>query len=979
MPKILLLGALLVMVHAVNGQRVFLKGNVVDSLSRKGLTSATISLVRAADSALLTFGVADSAGTFRLEAVGGGPFLISVSYTGYQPVWKMVTKGVEALGEIALVPLGLLQAAQVRARRPPVEINNDTIEFNAENFKTQPNAVVEDMLRKIPGVTVESDGTVKVNGQTVRRILVNGKEFFTGDVKMATKNLNADAVDKLQVFDRKSDQAAFTGVDDGNSEKTINIQLKKERNFATFGKVGGGAGLGGDGGFGSGGGVSGGGVSGGGGVVSGGGSGGGGMAGGDGRYDGQANINRFRGDEQLSFIGMGNNTNRQGFSLMDVLNFTGELSKGMRNGGGGISIQTSNAGNNNGLPVTGLGQSQQGIAQTVAGGVNYNNTWDKGRSSLNTNYTASDIRLVTDRQSLSQNVGDSTYSTFDTTQTVTHISQQRVGVIFDQTFDPTFSLRLTPTLTWQHTNHSQSERYSSVAGSSGDTGGPGGSGGSGGSGDSLLNDGVNQTASGPAAFNLASDVLLRKRLAKKGRTLSLDVNINYNHSTDQGSQLSDNTFSIINQQYQRDAVTRSVGGNLTYTEPAGSRSLVALSSFYNISTGSTDKSTTDFDAVSGKYDLPDSGLSNHFSSDYRYGGGGVSFRSNLRKMNLTAGATVQAAILNSMNLTGGDAIRQHFTDLLPNAILQFNFTQTKNLRVDYTTYTTQPSVVQLQPVPDLSNPLDISTGNPKLKRTYNQDLTLSYIVAQFAQRRHLLFMFSASDAANAIVQSDSVTTYGTRMTIPVNANGVGNLLSNITYGFPIRKWHGQLEMGATATYSANVAYINSLRNNINSTSFRPNVSYTYMGSDKLELELTAAVSLNSGRYSLEPALNTNYVRQHYGVDLTNYLPAGLSIHNEFNYIFNTGRPVGYNTSTPLWNLSVAKTVFRHDRGEIKVSVMDVLDQNTGITRSIEQGSVLDERYNVLQRYFLLSFTYSLNKSGLKARGGPQIRVRNLEQ
>jgi hypothetical protein len=930
MPKILLLGALLGTALFVNGQRLIFKGKVVDSFSRKGLTSATISLVRAADSALLTFGIADSAGRFRLEAVGGGPFLLSVSYTGYQPTWKMVTEGVGELGEIELVPLGLLHAAQVRARRPPVEINNDTIEFNVENFKTEPNAVVEDMLRKIPGVTVESDGTVKVNGQTVRRILVNGKEFFTGDVKMATKNLNADAVDKLQVFDRKSDQASFTGVDDGNSEKTINIQLKKDRNFSTFGKVGAGAGADGS------------------------------PANNDGRYDGQANINRFRGDEQLSFLGMGNNTNRQGFSLMDVLNFTGELSKGMRNGGGGISIQTSNAGNNNGLPVTGLGQSQQGIAQTFAGGMNYNNTWDKGRTSLNTNYTVSDIRLVTDRQSLIQNVGDSVYSTFDTTHTVTHIAQQRLGVILDQVVDPSFSFRLTPTLTWQHTNKSQSEGYSSVAG------------------DSLLNDGVNRTASGPGALNLVTDVLLRKRLAKKGRTLSLDVNVNYNHSTDHGSQVSNNTFSVINEQYNRDAVTRSVGGNLTYTEPVGPRSLVALSSFYNINTGSTDKSTIDFDAVSGKYDLPDSVLSNHFSSDYRYGGGGVSFRTNSNKINLTAGATVQAATLSAMDLSGGNGIRQHFTDLLPNVILQYSFSQTKNLRLDYETFTTQPSVVQLQPVPDLSNPLDISSGNPKLKRTYNQSLTLRYIVAQFAQRRHLLFMVSASDAADAIVQSDSVTAYGTRMTTPVNTNGVRNLLSNIEYGFPIRKWHGQFEVGASFVYSGNAAYVNSAKNDINSMSFRPNVSYTFDENEKLDLEITAAVSLNSGRYSLQPELNTNYVRQHYGINMTNYLPAGVSIHNEFNYIFNTGRPPGYNTSTPLWNLAIAKSLFRHDRGEIKVSVMDVLDQNSGITRSIEQGSVQDEKYNVLQRYFLLSFTYSLNKSGLKSKGGPQIRVRTVE-
>jgi hypothetical protein len=942
MPKIFLLGALLMMLTTANGQRLILKGKVVDSLSRMGLASATISLVRAEDSALLTFGIADSTGAFRLVTVSSGPYLLSVSYTGYQPVWRAMASGVNEVGEIVLAPNGLLQAAQVGGRRPPVEITGDTIEFNAENFKTQPNAVVEDMLRKIPGVTVASDGTIKVNGQTVRRILVNGKEFFTGDTKMATKNLNADAVDKLQVFDRKSDQASFTGVDDGNSEKTINIQLKKDRNFATFGKVGGGAG--GDAGFaGSGSGV------------------GAGAADRDGRYDGQANINRFRGDEQLSFLGMGNNTNRQGFTMMDVLNFTGELSRGMRNGGGGISIQTSNAGNNNGLPVTGLGQSQQGIAQTIAGGVNYNNTWDKGRTSLNTNYTASDIRLVTDQQSLIQNVGDSTYNTFDTTHTVTHITQQRLGMILDQTIDPSFSLRVTPTLTLQHTNKSQTEGYSSVVG------------------DSLLNDGTNQTGSAPGALNLVTDLLLRKRLAKKGRTLSLDVNVNYNHSTDQGSQVSDNTFSFINQQYRRDANTRSAGSNLTYTEPLGARSLVALSSFYNINTGSTDKSTTDFDAVSGKYDLPDTGLSNHFSSDYRYGGGGVSLRSNTRKMNVTAGATVQAATLNTMNLTGGDGVRQRFVDVLPIGILQYSFSQTKNLRLDYETYTTQPSVVQLQPVPDLSNPLDISTGNPKLKRTYNQNLTLSYMVAQFAQRRHLLFMVSASDAASAIVQSDSVTAFGTRMTMPVNTNGVGNLLSNINYGFPIRKWHGDFEVEASFVYSKNAAYVNSAKNNINSTTFRPAVSYTYNQSDKLDLELTAAVSLNSGRYSLQPELNTNYVRQHYGINMTNYLPAGVSIHNEFNYIFNTGRPAGYNTSTPLWNLTVAKSLFKHDRGEVKVSVMDVLDQNSGITRSIEQGSVQDQRYNVLQRYFLLSFTYSLNKSGLKARGGPQIKVRTIGQ
>ena len=925
MPKILLSGLLIFFGFAARSQRFVLQGKVVDSVSRKGLVSATVSLVRAADSALVTFSVADTAGRFRLEAGGGSgagfgdggaAYLLSVSYTGYQPVWRAAGQG--ELGEIVLVPNGLLQAAQVRGRRPPVEINNDTIEFNAENFKTQPNAVVEDMLKKIPGVTVESDGTVKVNGQTVRRVMVNGKEFFTGDVKMATKNLNADAVDKLQVYDRKSDQAAFTGVDDGNSEKAINIQLKKDRNHAVFGKVGAGVGAGG----GDGGGV---------------------------RYDGQFNLNRFNGDEQLSFLGMANNTNRQGFTLMDVLNFTGELSKGMRNGGGGISIRMGDAGGNNGLPVTGLGQSQQGIARTTAGGVNYNSSWNKGLGSININYSTSDVQLVTDRQSVTDNLGDSIYSTFDTSHTVNHSTQQRLGITLDQPLDPTFSIHFTPTLTWQHSAKSQQEGYSSFGG------------------DSLLNDGVNQTAAGPGAFNATSDLLLRKRLAKKGRTLSLDLNVNYNHSTDKGSQVSDNTFSVIDQRYSRDAVTRSFGGNLTYTEPIGSRSLLMLTGFYNSNTGNSDKLTTDYDAGSWKYNM-----------DYRYGGGGVGFRVNGKKLAVTARANVQAAALNSADLSAGTTIRQHFADVLPNALIQYNFSQTRNLRLDYNTYTTQPSVAQLQPVPDLSNPLDISTGNPKLKRSYNQSLSVSYIVARFAQRKHLMLLLSASDAANAIAQSDSVTAYGTRMTMPVNTNGVGNVLGNVSYGFPIRKLHSQVEVGGSVIYGVNAAFVNGIKNNINSMDLRPSVSWTYNEGDKLDVELSASVSFNSGRYSLQPELNTNYLRQHYGINMTNYVGAGLSIHNEFDYIINTGRPPGYNTSIPLWNLTVAKSVLKHDRGEVKVSVMDVLDQNNGITRSVQQGNVLDERYNVLHRYFLLTFTYSLNKSGLKARGGPQVKVRTLE-
>lgn len=937
-------------------QTLTIRGTIADSASGKGLAYATVSVIGAKDSLLIAFTIADTAGHFRLNKVAPGDYLLSVSYTGYRPVWRplppALANGTVEAGNIALMGASVLQGVEVTGKRPPVEVNNDTLEFNAENFKTQPNAVVEDMLKKMPGVTVESDGTIKINGQTVRRILVNGKEFFTGDVKMATKNLNADAVDKIQVYDRSSDQATFTGIDDGNREKTINIKLKKDRNFATFGKVTAGAG---DGGAPS------------------------GMAGGgEGRFDGQANINKFSGDEQLSFLGMGNNTNRQGFTIQDVLNFTGELSHGMRNGGGGIQLQNGSAGSNNGLPVTGLGQSQQGIATTFAGGLNYNNTWDKGRTSLNANYTASHIRLLTAQQSLTQNVAaGNNYNTADTSNSIQHITQNRLGAILDQQFDSSFSLRLTPSLTWQHSNKQQLENYTSYS-----------------LPDSLLlNDGNNNNNTTPGAFYFTTDVLLRKRLVKKGRTLSADINISYNHSTQGATQISDNTFypsasggapavvsatdSNINQSYNRNALTRSIGGNITYTEPLSRRSLLAFTGFYNINTGSSDRLAYNYDPTIRKYSLPDTLLTDNFASDYRYAGGGATYRSNWRKFNLTAGVTLQAAMLDAMNRSGGSSIRQSFTDLLPNALLQYNISSTKNWQLVYNTYTTQPSVIQLQPVPDLSNPLAITTGNPDLKRTYNHDLTFNYFSAHPATRTHLFFLLSITDVANAIVNSDSVSAVGTRFTTPVNANGTGNILSNLEYGFPLARLHSSLELGGLFKYSKNVDFINGATDNSGSLTLRPEFTYNYTGSDKMDLQLTAAVAFISGRYSLQSALNTHYQRQNYGVNMTNYLPFHFSFHNEFNYIINTGRSNGYNSSIPLWNMWLAKAVLHHDRAELKLGVMDLLDRNTGITRNINQGSIVDERYNVLQRYFLLSFTYSLNKSGLHSKGGPKIDIRTI--
>lgn len=924
--------AVLAMAAAL-AQKTSIKGRILDSVIQKGLAYTTVSLVNEKDSTLVSFSRADSSGYFSLNAVDKGNYLLAASYVGYNPVWKPVriagTSATEDIGNLYLQDIASAGSLTVTAKRPPVVINNDTLEFNSENFQVQPNAVVEDMLKKMPGVTVESDGTIRVNGQAVRRVLVNGKDFFSGDVKMATKNLNADAVDKVQVFDRLSDQAQFTGVDDGNREKTINLKLKKDRNKALFGKVTAGAGD-------------------------------------DERYDAQANINRFNGDEQLSFLGMSNNTNRQGFSMQDILNFTGELSRGMRNGGG-ITIRTD-GGDDNGLPVTGLGQNQQGIATTTAAGVNYNNTWNKGKTDLSANYTYSDVSLFTDKQTTTQNLTPG--GAFNSNQhdsTVNDGMQHRLNVVLDQKVDSSFSVRIAPSLTWQQSQKTTLSNYISANSTS------------------KINEGFSNTISDADAFNFNGTALLRKKFKTKGRTMSLNLNTTYNHSTSDGAQVSENSFlspdgswldSNINQTNNRDAISRNFGARLVYTEPMGKKSLLEFSSYISSSTGYSNKQTYDYDDASGKHDVINTALSNDFNSNYRYTGGGINYRTNQKKMNISAGASLQAAELKTVNNTLNQTVTQRFTDVLPTATLQYNISRTKNIRLEYSTSTTQPTMAQLQPVPDVSNPLNIITGNPSLRRQYNNNIMLNVFGANPAKRKHLFAFINFNAPNNAIVRSDSISSGGSRRTTYTNTNGVYNLNGNIEIGIPLKKIKSRIELGTSTGITKGATFVNGERNAINTVSIGPYINYNLSIDNKIDFSITGRVSYNTSTYSLQPEANNKYFRHNYGAELTNYLPWGIVLSNQFNYIINTGRSEGYNANIPLWNASIAKGVLKNRRGEIKFSMADILNKNTGISRTVNQGYITDEKYNVLQRYFLFSFTYSLNKAGLNG-GGPRAVIKTF--
>ena len=932
MKYLILLVALLLTATMVTAQKkVFsVKGQLTDSLQKQQVSDATVSLVNAKDSSLVAFTRTDSTGHFSFHQLKPGKYRLSASQVNFHPGWKNfeLINDVD-LGTLSMKDKSIMEAVTVTAQRPPVVVNGDTLEFNAEAFKTKPNAVVEDMLKKMPGVEVDKDGTIRVNGKRISRVLVNGKDFFNGDPKMATRNLAADAIDKVQVFEKQSDQSEFTGIDDGNKTPTINLKLKKDKKNAAFGKASMAAGT-------------------------------------KERYDGQFNINKFDGERQLSAIGMANNTNRQGFSLMDMLNFSGQTRKMM--GGGGVRIVVNNGdGDDNGfgLPVAGI-NNNQGITQTIAGGLNYNNTWNK-KTELNASYFYNNLTLDNTRNTNRRNIVPGNEFTYlQNSSSENRSNSNRLNFSVDHKIDSFNSIKLSSVIGYQQGKAKKHNDYESFI-----------------PGDKILNNGFSNTDHSTEGYIINNELLYRHKFKKKGRTFSVTGAMQYNDSRAKGVQNAINNFfsngnislrDTLDQNTRLNSITQSYSVNANYTEPLSKRSLLEFRGFYNINQGELDRKTFDYNKTSGKYDRVNTILSNAFENIYAYTGGGVSMRTQQKKYGYSLGANLQYAQLNSQLKDSVFNVQQYFTNLLPIANFSYNFTKAKSIRLDYSTSTSQPSVRQLQPVKDLSDPLNISVGNPALKQSYTHNASLQFFNASQAKQKNLFIFFNYAGTKNAIVGSDVINSSGIRTSMPINTNGVYNLLANVEHGFRVKKLKTRFDAGISMNFNRSVNFINNEKNKTGVFSVMPRISANYSYKELLDIEAVARVSYNDARYSLQSSFNNEYWRQVYELNVILNLPAGFNISNEFSYSAYTGRSNGYNPRIALWNASVSKQVLKSKKGEVKLSAFDLLNQNTGIDRSGNTIYVEDIRYKTLQRFFTLGFTYSLQKA---SSGGPGAVIKTF--
>lgn len=936
MNKALLIFLFLSLALGGYAQKFTLRGQATDTV-RSAMPSATVMLLQAKDSALVSFGSTDRQGMFELKNVNRGDYQLKITFVGYLPVVKRLsaadfTTPVLELGRMEMEPVSReLEALVIKGEKAPVTVKRDTIEFNAGSFKTRQNANVEDLLKKMPGMEVETDGSIRAQGEQVQRVTVDGREFFGRDPKLATRNLPADAIDKVQVFDRKSDQAVFTGIDDGQREKTINLELKEEKRNGAFGNLMGGAGT-------------------------------------DDRFQAKASVNKFAKGEQLSFLGMGNNVNEQGFSMDDYMNFSGGSQQMMGGGGGRMTIQLD-GNNSSGVPLN-FGGRQNGILTNYAGGLNTNQDFGT-KTKLNASYFYNNLN-----QNISQLLNRINYlpaGNYEFNQTSRQNNQSdnhRGNLVLDHMLDSANSFKFTASATLTNTEQSIQSLSQTMN-----------------LNDQLQNESIRDTYSKGRSTNLNSSLLYRHRFPKKGRTLSTTLTLGLSQTNSDGTLQSTNEFFTavpekkeIEQTNTQKNENQSYGAQFSFTEPLGGRKY--LEANYSIRTNINDVIRDVYNVNAGTPVYNDT-LSNRYKSNYLYSRPGLNLRVNRQKFNFTVGLSYQNTRLKGDLTLRDTTIDRTFENILPVVRFNYDFSSLKHLRLDYETSMQEPGIQQLQPVIDNSDPLNLSSGNPNLLPGYSHLVRLNYTQFDPASGIGFFAFINTTYTTNAITNSQTVDPETlVRLTVPVNVDYNLRVSGNFNFGFPIRKLNSRFSFGPSTSYTRSLTLLNLQENRADTRTYGGNFRYDYTFKEVLNLGLSANLSQNRTEYSFNNAQNQQYLNETYSADLNVNFLKNYAFDATYNFYHYRSQTTGFDQTIPIVNLSISRFLLKNNVGELKFAVVNALDKSMGVSQTATSNYLQQETTNNLGRYYMVSFTYVLNKQlnpmggGRNRRGGMRMMMNN---
>ena len=913
-------------------QDISLKGKVADKTDNSPVVGATVKLVSVRDSAQTKLVVTDKTGKFTFNNLNTGGYRLYITFSGYEKIEQRVN-----LQASNITPLSFSLAkvatnlgdVTVVAKAAPARQKGDTTEYSAGQFKVNPDATAEDMIKKLPGVTVGRDGTVTAMGEQVRKVTVDGKDFFGDDATAALKNLPASVIDKIQVFDRLSDQAQLTGFDDGNSVKTVNIVTKSGIKNGQFGRIYAGAGT-------------------------------------DSRYSAGGNVSFFKGDRRLSLVGNFNNINLQNFASQDLLGVTSSSNSGGGGRGGGRGGMGGGGADN-----FNVGQSS-GISKTNAVGINFSNVYAK-KLTLTGSYFFNNSRNNNESVTSRETFGDvKNRFSLEKNTSVTENTNHRLNLRLEYKIDSANSLFIIPNISFQKNRSSSFSSQNIYEGLA----------------DSISNLTTPRSTSDRNGYNIRNNIFFRHSFPKRGRSLSVGFNTTF--TKNDGESISDTRYrfydslyafaydSIQNRFIDNATNGNTIGGNIAYTEPIGKKGQLQFD--YNVSVQKNKADQQNFSFDGQKYSVFDTSLSNRFDNTVTTNNVGVNYRlGQSRDEQLSFGVNFQTAKLQSQRIfPTATSVNQSFANILPNLMWRKKLSANVNVRVFYRASTNFPSVTQLQDVVNNNNPLYVTSGNPDLKQSYTHFLSGRYAYTNSKTSKSFfanLFLQTASNyisnasyfirGADTVINNVKVSK-NAQFTKPVNLNGYKSLRSFFTYSMPLKFIKTTLNLSAGFSYSKLPGMVDYQKIFTNSYAYNGGLVLASNISEYVDFNLSYNANLTKSKTNTTRSTSSEFLNQTIGGQVNLLNKKGWFIQNDVSGNTNSGLSGGLNQSFWLWNASIGKKFLKNKAGELKLSVFDLLKQNQSITRTITDTYIQDVQTQVLQQYFMLTFTYSLKNFGVAA-------------
>ncbi len=908
-------------IHAQNPSRVTIKGMVADTTG-EATVFATVMLLNPKDSTLVNFTRSGEKGDFSFKNVKNTAYLLKVSYVGHLPLQQYLpasTTETNDVGTLKIKPITAeLLEVVVRAAKATLSIRGDTIEYDASSFKVPPGSTVEDLLRRLPGIDVDADGNIKAQGKDVKRVYVDGKTFFGDDPKAATKNLGAETISKVQVYNESSEQSKLTGVDDGKKEKAMNLELKEEYKKGSFGKLTAAVGT-------------------------------------EERWAGRGSFNRFNKKEQLSFIGFGNNINQTGVNWEDYGEFKGQNTFGDQDNGdfgfGNGGGRYYNFGGGEDSPFNNF--DGRGFTTNYGGGSNYN--FDHKKVKFNASYfykeTSLDLEQFTNRQSF---LPDTTFFNNETLEKADFRGSHSLSTRLNYDIDSS-DLIIVKAEGRFSKSHSESLENQSFSDES----------------RVLTNNLTLNNGTKLDAWRYSSSAIYRHRFKKKGRSFALSAGYNDSQSDGTETLFSNNQYlntggitqiRLFNSNANH---TKQFKSSVLFTEPLAkkwfSESFINFSQTNNAvnrPTGNPENNNQRIDS-----------LSIYYEQKVQYARVGSSIRYSHDGLNASAGLAGQ-----QLNLDGfysidkglpllADPLSQKYFNLIPNVELEYQLPNDMWLSGNYGYNVSAPQFNDLQPVPVVSNPLFRKEGNPDLRpqRSHSLGANFNYwnsgTMANFGLGADYDLYDSQIVYSQTIEFLDSIGAQTT--TRPENVSGGQSFNTYIWSNIPIIKTKLTFNFNPSFNVNRSPSFINGVENETFNQNYNIRLGFNFTPTPKLIAGLNGNARFNNIDYSVQSQQNQKI--RSYGSDASikwQFLDK-MFLESNFNYNLFQNERFGFDQSTAIWNASVRRLFGKSNRVEVRLAAFDLLNQRLNISQSGSQNYVINSTAPTLARYFMLSVSYNV--------------------